>query len=141
MNCAQLYIGGRTSSDPDFWGNMETHNIPDDPPHRVPAWDIRRENVELFRFAFTLDGSSASRDMVVDAPVAGQQISSNGVRYLGYFVNPSNASPTSIQQVVVQTGVVHVVPGPGALMVLGLGGLAVRRRGRRMGRVGGSVQA
>ncbi len=60
--------------------------------------------------------------MVVDAPAAGQQLSSNGVRYLGYYVNPSNASPTSIQQAVVQTGVVHVVPGPGAAVVLGLGG-------------------
>jgi hypothetical protein len=141
VNCAQLYIGGRTSSDPDFWGNVETAHIIDGPipPYRVPAWDVRRQNVELFRFAFTLDSSSASRDMLVDAPVAGQQVSSNGVRYVGYFANPSNATPTVIRAVVVETGVVHVVPTPGAVMVLGVGGLAVGRR--RVSRVGEWVRA
>ncbi len=128
VNCAQLYVGGRTSSDPDFWGNMVTHDIPDDPPHRVPAWDVRRQNVELFRFAFTLDSSSAGRDMVVDAPVAGQQVTTTGVRYLGFFSNPTLSTPSFRPQVVVQTGMVHVVPAPGALVVLA--GLMVGRRRR-----------
>jgi uncharacterized protein (TIGR03382 family) len=135
VNCAQLYIGGRTSTDPDFWGN--TDSVFDDvtgwnPTPRVPANDIRRSNVELFRFAFTLDNTTPARDMIVDAPVAGQQLSPGtaGIRYLGYFASPSNASPTFLQAVVVQTGTVHVVPTPASLALLGLGGLVVGRRRR-----------
>jgi hypothetical protein len=140
VNCAQLYIGGRTSSDPDFWGN--TDSLFDDvvgwsPSARVPANDIRRQNVELFRFAFTLDntaGGQTNRDLTVDAPLAGQQITAGtaGVRYMGFFANPSNASPTVTPAVVVQTGLVHVVvvPTPASLALLGLGGLAIGRRRR-----------
>jgi hypothetical protein len=132
VNCAQLFVVGRTSIDPDFWGSWEVRNIPDDPPHRVPAWDYRRQDVELFRFAFTLDGSSAGRDMVVDAPVAGHQFDSvTHARYIGFYNNSSNTGPGLLTPVVVQTGMVHVVPGPGVMMVLGVGGVVMgRRRGR-----------
>lgn len=133
VNCAQLYIGGRTSSDPDFWGNTESTFDPDIgwvASARTPANDSRRSNVELFRFAFTLDATTPTRDMIVDAPLAGQQLSSSNVRYLGYFANPSVATPTNIQAAVVQTGIVHVIPTPASMALLGLGGLVVGRRRR-----------
>jgi hypothetical protein len=145
VNCAQLYVVGRTTSDPDFWGTVEVPQDPGDPfpPPRPEPMYYRRQNVELFRFAFTLDGSGAGRDMVVDAPVAGQQLDSqnNQVRYMGFYNNASNTGPGLHSPVVVQTGVVHVVPGPGVLMVMGVSGLVVGRRERRVRCVGGCVRA
>ncbi len=136
VNCAQLYIGGRTTSDPDFWGNQDSVFDPDNGwtnSGRVAANDGRRSNVELFRFAFTLDNTQVNRDLTVDAPVAGQQITSGtaGVRYMGFYANATSSTPTNTPAVVVQTGLVHVVvPTPASLALLGLGGLVVGRRRR-----------
>jgi hypothetical protein len=129
VNCSQLYVVGRSTSDPDFWGNREVTT--GGTPERDPTLDYRLQNVELFRFAFTL-GSSVGREMTIDAPLAGQQRSSTGVRYAGYFSDPSQILPGTQLGVTVQTAVVHIVPpSPGTAIGLGLGGLAVGRR-RRM---------
>lgn len=133
VNAAQLYVVGRTTSDPDFWGNRDTVYDPSigwDVTSRDPANDVRRVGVELFRFAFTLGANDAAGDMVVDAPLAGQQINANGLRYIGYFSSSSQSAPGTQLQAAVQTGVVHIVPTPASLALLGLGGLAVGRRRR-----------
>jgi len=136
VNVAQLAANGRTTSDPDFWGNQNTF-LSTDPENpgwfgtgRDPSLDYRRQNVEVFRFAFTLDGGSDGRDMVIDAPLSGQQLNSNNLRYMGFFSNMSASQPNINLQVVIQTGVVHVVPTPASLALLGLGGLVVGRRRR-----------
>jgi uncharacterized protein (TIGR03382 family) len=135
VNCAQLYVVGRTTSDPDFWGNHEITFDPSgggwDAGSRIAALDVRRSNVELFRFAFTLDATTAARDLTVDAPVAGQQLDpTTQARYIGYYNNVTNTGPGAPLPVVVQTGVVHIVPTPASLALLGLGGLTLGRRRR-----------
>ncbi len=132
VNCAQLYIAGRTLADPDFWGNREV--VFGSTPQRDPALDYRLQNVELFRFAFTLDNFGFSRDMVVDAPIAGQQVDTTGVRYVGYYDNGATQTDPALHvPVTVQTAIVHVnlAPTPGSMVALGLGLLAIGRRGRR----------
>lgn len=132
VNAAQLYVVGRTTSDPDFWGNTNTTFDPLfgwDATARDPNLDYRRQNVELFRFAFTLGANDAGGDMIVDAPIAGQQADSNGVRYMGFYTSTGQSAPVALA-VSVQTGTVHIVPTPASLALLGLGGLAVGRRRR-----------
>jgi uncharacterized protein (TIGR03382 family) len=136
VNAAQLYVVGRTTADPDFWGNRDTILVdPSDPTQgydvtgRVVANDARRVGVEVFRFAFTL-GAGDTGDMVVDAPLGGQQDNGSGLRYIGYYSSATQTQPGSQQQVVVQTGLVHIVPTPASLALLGLGGLVVGRRRR-----------
>ncbi len=134
VNCAQLYIGGRTTADPDFWGNQDSLYDPDNGwsnSGRVPANDSRRQNVEIYRFGFTIDSSTALRDMTVDAPILGQQVTdTSGIRYIGFYSNATSAQPNQQQAVVVQTGLIHVVPTPASLALLGLGGLVAGRRRR-----------
>ncbi len=59
---------GARTSDPDFWGNREV--TLGGPSGRDPTLDYRLQNVELFRFAFTLDHSFVNRDLIVDAPLS-----------------------------------------------------------------------
>ncbi len=136
VNVAQLYVVGRTEADPAFWGNREVDWAdPDDHTagfvagNRIAANDVRRTNVEVFRFAFTL-GASDTGDMIVDAPLGGQQDTGGGLRGVGYFNNVANTNAGLYAQVVVQTGTVHIVPTPASLALLGLGGLVVGRRRR-----------
>jgi hypothetical protein len=141
VNYSQIYVVGRTTSDPDFWGNREV--TIGGPPGRDPALDYRLQNVELFRFSFTLDHTLVDRYMVIDAPLGGQQRNNTGVRYVGYYSDASQALPGTQVGVTVQTALVQVIviPSPVTLIGLGLGGLVVGRRGRRVGRVGESVRA
>jgi hypothetical protein len=147
VNCAQLMTVGRTTSDPNFWGNQDNVYDPGDPPNGIPAsyspvangHNERRQNVQLFRFGIDLSSDSLERAfMLIDAPLAGQQVSSGTTRYIGlYTTNPGQTSPasqvafgTGATQASVQSGLI-VFPSPGGLVVLGLGllGGARRRRG------------
>jgi len=141
VNVAQLYVVGRTTDDPDFWGNKEVNQVdPSDPsagwavtPVPNPAGNARRNNVEVFRFAFTVGTGGTDRFLTIDAPLAGQQetTAGSGVRYIGYWNNPAATNPGALLAPVVQTGSVHVViPTPATLALMGLGGLVIARRRR-----------
>jgi hypothetical protein len=134
VNPAQLYVVGRTTADPDFWGNRDTVLVdPSDPSQgfdvtpRIAANDSRRTNVEVFRFGFVVGGDpNETRYMTIDAPLSMQQ------GYVGYFTNTSQAAPGLQLTQVVQTAEVWVhVPSPGTLAMLGCC-LARRRRRRRL---------
>ncbi len=133
VNVGQLYVVGRVTADPDFWGNRDTIFDQDvggfvETP-RNPANDSRRQNIEVFRFAFTLDSSPDVRDMIVDAPVAGQDD-------IWYFTNASQPAGGLVLPPVVQPAIVRVnIPAPTSLPFFGLFGLALARR-RRAGRAG-----
>lgn len=134
VNVAQLYVTGRTTSDPDFWGNRDTVFDPAigwDVTARDATHDNRRVDVEVFRFGMTLDATTAARTLTVDAPLNGQQLdTATNVRYVGYYTAASQSTAGLHLQSVVQTGSISIVPTPASLALLGLGGLAVGRRRR-----------
>jgi hypothetical protein len=144
IDCAQLYVVGRTTRDPDFWGNRDISYDPGDPGNGVPsAWnvsgriaanDARLQNIQVFRFGIDLSTNGAARTMMVDAPVLGQQMNPDtGQRYISFFTDPSQviggaqfSFGAGLAGVV--PGSIHVVPSPG---VVGLGGVCVMFAARR----------
>jgi uncharacterized protein (TIGR03382 family) len=146
VNCAQLFIVGRTTADPNFWGNQDLAYDPGDPANGLPAsygagangHNDRRQNVQLFRFGIDLSSDTAARDLLVDLPLAGQQVSTGTTRYVGlYTTSASQTAPasqvafgTGATQSSIQSGTIHIVPTPATLALLGLGGLVVGRRRR-----------
>jgi hypothetical protein len=147
VNCAQLFIVGRTTADPQFWGNQDLAYDPGDPPNGIPAsysagvngHNERRQNVQLFRFGIDISSDQVDRNLGVDAPLAGQQVSTGTTRYIGlYTTNPGQTNPASVvafgtgaTNASVVPGNIHVVvPTPASIALLGLGGLVVGRRRR-----------
>jgi uncharacterized protein (TIGR03382 family) len=144
---AQLYVVGRTTADPDFWGNQDLTFDPGDPPNGIPAqWsnagnghNERRQNVQLFRFGIDISDDQTARSLSVDAPIAGQQVSTGTNRYIGFYTAPGQTNPglqatfgTGATNSSVVSGLINVVPipTPATLALLGLGGLVVGRRRR-----------
>jgi hypothetical protein len=140
VNCAQLFLNGRTTSDPDFWGNTDTSfdsTFGWSATGRNPANDYRRQNVELFRFAITLDSSTTLRTLTVDAPLGGQQYNSSvsgSGRYMGFFTQTAASADPNVKSALtsanITDGFINVVPTPASLALLGLGGLVAGRRRR-----------
>jgi hypothetical protein len=152
VNIAQLYVFGRAESLPanlpDYWGNTDLTLDPGDPANGIPPsfaaqarnpdHDIRRQNVQLFRFGIDLSTDGAPRSLLVDAPIAGQQTFNGTLRYIGVYTNdPAQIIPglqipfgTGATQASVLAGHINVVPSPASLIVLGLGAALVRRRPR-----------
>jgi uncharacterized protein (TIGR03382 family) len=146
VNVAQLFSVGRTTSDPNFWGNVDFAYDPGDPDNGIPAsytaanngHNDRRQNVQLFRFGIDLSDDTAARVLSVDAPLAGQQLSTGTTRYIGlYTTNAGQTSPasqiafgTGATQSSIIGGTITIVPTPASLALLGLGGLVVGRRRR-----------
>jgi uncharacterized protein (TIGR03382 family) len=145
VNAAQLFTVGRTTSDPQFWGVGDMNYDPGDPANGVnPTYAFaanthteRRQNIQLFRFGIDLSTDPAARDMLVDAPIAGQQVSTGTNRYIGFYTAAATNLPnqnllfgTNATSASVQSGIIHVVPTPATLALLGLGGLVVGRRRR-----------
>jgi hypothetical protein len=146
VNCAQLFIVGRTTSDPNFWGNQDLAYDPGDPPNGLPAsygagangHNERRQNVQLFRFGIDLSTDSNLRSMLIDAPLAGQQVSTGTTRYIGlYTTSASQTAPASqvafgsgATQARVESAVIQYIPGPSTLAAMLIGVAAVQRRRR-----------
>ena len=143
VNSAQLYVVGRTTRDPDFWGNRDLtydpgNGIPPsfDPTDRIPANDSRLQNVQLFRFGIDLSTDADVRTLVVDAPLLGQQKDPvTGHRYMSFFVDPSQPVGSlrlgfDDGQASIESGAINVVPSPGVLGIVGACGLFAARRRR-----------
>lgn len=112
VNIAQLANVGRTTSDPAFNSTLT--------------------NVHVFRFGFTLDSSTAFRDLTVDAPANafGNYNSTTGERETRWWADLNENTGSIVGTALVVPGIVHVVPSPASLALLGLGGLAMARRRR-----------
>lgn len=99
---------------------------PTDPPFN-PAIT----NVVLFKAAITLSSDTAARVLTVDAPTSGMsRNSTTGEREAAWFNGTADNFGGLKAAVQVGTGTISVVPTPGALALLGMGGLALGRRRR-----------
>lgn len=82
--------------------------------------------ITIFQFELNLDGSIGDRDMssLYIAPSGGNTID----RVMRIYTSPAGAQNTP--STTTRGATVRVVPAPGALALLGLGGLAIARRRR-----------
>lgn len=93
-----------------------------------PAFVQDTTDVEVIRFGLTIGG--ADRTLVVDAPQAGIGLF-NGIRRFSWFSSTADFAGSSVYGgVEVITAAINVVPTPGALALLGMGGLMAGRRRR-----------
>jgi len=97
-------------------------------PDVDPAFDQDTTDIEVIRFAITV-GGGADRTLVIDAPQLGIRFANN-VRQFSWFSSLQDNSGISVYgTVAVETASIHV-PTPGALALLGMGGLMAGRRRR-----------
>jgi uncharacterized protein (TIGR03382 family) len=100
-----------------------------------PPFNTALANIYVFKWGVTLttsDGTRVGHDMVSDAPLNGfgNRNTTSGDREIYWFTNTSEATGGTRGTPIVTTGLVHFVPSPASLALLGLGGLAVGRRRR-----------
>ncbi len=110
---AQLANVGRTASD--------------------PAFNPAVVGVSLFRFGMTIDTNTGSRVLTIDLPLNafGNRNTTTGDREV-YWWGDLNANTGDLRgtAAVAQGAISVIVPTPGSLALLGLGGLCVARRRR-----------
>lgn len=95
-----------------------------------PPYNAAIANVMLFKFAVTV-GGTATRSLVVDAPQEGMsRNSTTGVREAAWFSSTADNFGSLKAAVETVTATINIVPAPGGLALLGLGGLAISRRRR-----------
>ncbi|MBI1190784.1 MAG: hypothetical protein GC200_08920 [Tepidisphaera sp.] len=101
-----------------------------------PAYSDSND-VVVFKFGFTLNADSTARTLGIDTPVAGlgKETSSTtghlGELYASWFTSSQAAQGTRFYgSVGTEAASVNVVPAPGALALVGLGGLVATRRRR-----------
>lgn len=98
-----------------------------------PARNDSISNVVIFQIALTLDGvpDGDTHIIGVEAPTAGMsRNSNNGNREASWF-GPAGDNSGSVKGIVeVDGATITITPAPGALALLGLGGLIVGRRRR-----------
>jgi len=95
-----------------------------------PAFDADTTDIEVLRLAITV-GGAAQRTLVIDAPQLGiGRDSTSGLRRFSWFSSlTDNLGSSVFGEVLVQSASV-TVPTPGALALLGMGGLFAGRRRR-----------
>lgn len=101
-----------------------------------PAYNDSND-VVVFKFGFTLNSSSAARTLGIDTPAGGLGTETSattghlGEVYASWFTSSTAAQGTRLYGSVGTEGAsVNVVPAPGALALVGLGGLVATRRRR-----------
>lgn len=100
-------------------------------PSIDPPFNANINNVVLFKFAVTMSGDTAARVLTIDAPTAGMsRNATTGAREAAWFSSGADNFGGIKAAVEVGTASISVVPAPGALALLGLGGLVVGRRRR-----------
>lgn len=104
-------------------------------PADYPAQNNNTQNVVVFKFGFTLSGSTDVRDMNVSTPAQGIGRSTASATYglpaTAWHSSANSAQPGSyLTDVAVVNGLIHVTPTPASLALMGLGGLLVARRRR-----------
>jgi hypothetical protein len=120
---SQLSDVGRTTSDPAFNGSLGTG-------------DANNPLVYVFKYGIQLDSTAISarvnHDMVIDSPSGGfgNVNSSTGDREIYWFSVSTQSTGTLRGTANVVPATVHFVPAPGSMALLGLGGLALKRRRR-----------
>ena len=93
-------------------------------------FSFQLQNIEVLRLAITLGADTSLRTLTVDAPQLGLRLNAaTGLRQFAWFASQAENVASIQELVVVSTAAINVVPTPGALALLGLGGIvAVRRR-------------
>jgi len=87
-------------------------------------------DIEVLRLAITLGADTSLRTMEVDAPLLGLRLNAaTGLRQFAWFRTQTENVASLQTSIITTTAFINVVPTPGALALLGLGGIvAVRRR-------------
>ncbi len=87
-------------------------------------------DIEVLRLAITLGSDTSLRTMEVDAPLLGlRRNPTTGLREFAWFRTQAENIAGLQTSIITTTAFINVVPTPGALALLGLGGIvAVRRR-------------
>lgn len=96
-----------------------------------PAFNPSISNVVLAKFALTLSADAAARTLVIDAPTDGMsRNATTGVREAAWFSSNTDSFGSIKGAVSVTTASLNVVPAPGMLGLMGMGGLVALRRRR-----------
>lgn len=96
-----------------------------------PAFNPAIANVVLAKFSLTLSNDGAARTLVISAPTEGMsRNSTTGAREASWFASNTDNFGSIKAAVSVADASLTVVPAPGALALLGMGGLLAARRRR-----------
>jgi len=96
-----------------------------------PAFNPAIANVVLAKFSLTLSNDGAARTLVISAPTEGMsRNATTGAREASWFSSNTDNFGSIKAAVSVADASLTVVPAPGALALLGMGGLMAARRRR-----------
>ena len=96
-----------------------------------PAFNPAITNVVLAKFSLTLSNDGAARTLVISAPTEGMsRNATTGAREASWFSSNTDNFGSIKAAVSVADASLTVVPAPGALALLGMGGLMAARRRR-----------